>query len=165
MIRKAEIKDISRIAEILIFAKRLSYREIFQNDRVTFGEMQVYPLIQEFLERPELLSDIIVFDDEFVKGMARIEVTNPDDGITYLEIVELYMDPFFRGLGIGGKMISWIQDYGKKNNANNMFLWVLEKNTNARGFYERHRFMYTGERKLEEGTTEYIVKYCLEAKV
>ena len=38
------------------------------------------------------------------------------------------------------------------------YLWVLEKNTDARRFYERHGFAVTGKRKLQEGTTEYIVE-------
>ena len=40
-IRKASIQDASRLAEILIFAKRVHYRRIFCNDKVSFGEMQV----------------------------------------------------------------------------------------------------------------------------
>ena len=37
-------------------------------------------------------------------------------------------------------------------------LWVLEKNESAIRFYERHHFRLTGEKQLEEGTEEYIVK-------
>ncbi len=36
MIRKAEPKDISRIAEILVFTKRMKYRAIFHNDGYNF---------------------------------------------------------------------------------------------------------------------------------
>lgn len=32
-IRKAVVQDASRIAEILIFTKRMNYRKIFHNDR------------------------------------------------------------------------------------------------------------------------------------
>jgi putative acetyltransferase len=35
MIRRAEIKDASMLAEILIFAKRTAYRQIFNNDNVS----------------------------------------------------------------------------------------------------------------------------------
>ena len=38
------------------------------------------------------------------------------------------------------------------------FLWALEKNERALRFYERHGFTDTGERKYEDGTTEYLVK-------
>lgn len=37
------------------------------------------------------------------------------------------------------------------------YLWVLEKNTKAIQFYERHGFVLTGEKQIEEGTTEFIV--------
>ena len=66
-IRKATPEDASRIAEILIFAKRTNYRSIFCNDKVSFGEMQVYPLAKEYIDCPDKLQNIWVYDDEFVK--------------------------------------------------------------------------------------------------
>ena len=58
MIRPAEDKDISRIAEILIFTKRVTYRPIFQNDLVSFGEMQVFPFAEEYREHPECFANM-----------------------------------------------------------------------------------------------------------
>ena len=37
-------------------------------------------------------------------------------------------------------------------------LWALEKNDRAIAFYKRHGFHKTGERKLEEGTSEYLIR-------
>lgn len=47
-IRKSTIEDAARIAEILIFTKRMNYRSIYRDDKVSFGEMQVYPLAKEY---------------------------------------------------------------------------------------------------------------------
>ena len=85
-IRKASVQDASRLAEILIFAKRVHYRRIFCNDKVSFGEMQVLPLAQEYLADTEKLESVWVYDDEFVKGMIHTGQN---------EIQELYVDPFF----------------------------------------------------------------------
>ncbi len=143
-IRKATIEDVSRIAEILVFTKRMNYRPIFQNDKVSFGEIQVLPLAQEYLKTPELLEPIWVFDDEFVKGVLHVE-----NG----QIQELYIDSFFQNQGIGACLIDFaIQKCQAKS------LFVLEKNTGAIRFYERHGFVLTKERQLEPGTTEYIVR-------
>ena len=143
-IRKATIEDVSRIAEILVFTKRMNYRPIFQNDKVSFGEIQVLPLTQEYLKTPELLEPIWVFDDEFVKGVLHVE-----NG----QIQELYIDSFFQNQGIGACLIDFaIQKCQAKS------LFVLEKNTGAIRFYERHGFVLTKERQLEPGTTEYIVR-------
>lgn len=143
-IRKAEKQDIGRIAEILIFTKRMHYRSIFQNDKVSFGKMQVLSLANEYLGDLSKLNNIWVYDDEFVKGLIHIEGKR---------IAELFVDTFFQGSGIGRELIEFaINEFNADN------LWVLEKNTSAIRFYQKHGFSLTEERKLEEGTTEYIVR-------
>ena len=144
MIRQATIADASRIAEILIFTKRMNYRKIFCDDKVSFGEMQVYPLAQSYMDNPDKLKGVWVYDDEFVKGMIHINEK---------QITELYVDSFFENQGIGSKLVSFAIEQ-----MNCDFLWVLEKNTDAIRFYQRHGFALTEEKQYEEGTTEYIVK-------
>ena len=143
-IRKASAQDISRIAEILIFTKRMNYRPIFQNDKVSFGEMQVLPLAQDYIDNPEKLENIWVYDDEFVKGTLHAEGQ---------ELLELYVDSFFQNEGIGSKLIKFAVD-----KLDVRYLNVLEKNTKAIRFYQRHGFVLTQEKQLEQGTDEYVVK-------
>ena len=47
MIRKAEKKDISRIAEILVFDKRIKYRPIFKDDAYCFGKLQILAVSEQ----------------------------------------------------------------------------------------------------------------------
>lgn len=143
-IRKATIRDVSRIAEILIFTKRMNYRSIFQNDQVSFGEMQVLPLAEEFLREPDRLKDYWVYDDGFPKGLIHVSGK---------ELAKLYVDSFFHGEGIGGKLMEFALEQKGID-----FLWVLEKNARAIEFYRRHGMVMTGERRLQEGTLEYVVK-------
>ena len=138
-IRKAAPKDISRIAEILVFVKRIKYRPIFRNDEYSFVELQVLSVAEKYKE-PAILDNILVYDDGFVKGLIRIEKN---------EIVELYVDYFFQGQGVGSRLI----EYAKENYPVD-FLWVIEKNTDAVRFYEAHGFHLTDIKKTEAGTTE-----------
>ena len=69
-IRPAVTEDISRIAEILIFTKRSAYRSIFQNDHVSFGEMQVLPLAETYLENPEKLNDYFKYYNELLVALS-----------------------------------------------------------------------------------------------
>ncbi|MCR5489985.1 MAG: GNAT family N-acetyltransferase [Saccharofermentans sp.] len=143
LIRKAAIEDISRIAEILVFVKRMNYRVIFRNDAVSFGEIQVLPVAEQYSD-PEILGNIWVYEaDGIVKGLIRIAGK---------EVVELYVEHFFQGQGIGAELIEFA-----KMEHDVKFLWVLEKNADAIRFYEAHGFHITGNRKLEEGTPEYKV--------
>ena len=69
------------------------------------------------------------------------------------EICKIYVDTFFQNEGIGKELIEYaIQELRADN------LWALEKNTRAISFYQRHGFHFTGEKKFEEDTTEYLVK-------
>lgn len=143
LIRKASAEDVSRIAEILVFAKRMNYRSIFQNDAVSFGKIQVLPVAEKY-SNPEILENIRVYESEgIVKGLIRIADK---------EVVELYVDHFFQEQGIGAQLIEFAKE---KHDVN--CLWVLEKNTNAIRFYEHHGFHITDNKKLEEGTAEYRV--------
>ncbi len=140
-IRQATSEDISRIAEILVFVKRATYRPIFRNDAYSFGkELQVLNVAKEYSD-PEILKRIWVYDDGIVKGMIHL------DGE---EVKELYVDTFFQGNGIGKELL----DFAKNNHKVNK-LWVVEKNVRAVRFYEREGFAKTGERRLVEGTSEY----------
>ena len=142
MIRKAEERDISRIAEILVFVKRINFRPIFRDDDYSFGKLQVLAVAKEYA-KPEILGNMFVYDDGIVKGMMRIE----ND-----ELKELYVDYFFQGKGIGSEMIEYAKD-----NYPITYLWAIEKNLNAIRFYEAHGFHLTDTKKFEEGTTEYLV--------
>ena len=143
LIRKAAIEDISRIAEILVFVKRMNYRAIFRNDSVSFGEIQVIPVAETY-SNPEILDSIWVYESEgIVKGLIRI---------VEKEVVELYVDHFFQGQGIGAELI----EFAKKEH-DVRFLWVLEKNTDAIRFYEAHGFHVTENKEFEDGTPEYKV--------
>lgn len=143
MVRKATPQDVSRIAEILVFVKRMKFRPIFQDDDYSFNELQVLSVAARYAA-PEMLDHIWVYDDGVVKGLIHIEGE---------EIVELYVDYFFQAQGVGAKLIEFAKAHFPLR-----FLWAIEKNTDAIRFYRAHGFLPNGERKFEEGTTEYLVK-------
>lgn len=143
-IRKAKIEDLSRIAEIYIFNNRVNYFPIFKDEEFSFGELQVVSLIDHYFKKDEVIKNIYVFDNGLIKGFIQIDGT---------EICKLYVDTFFQSQGIGNELIEYAI---KELHAN--YLWALEKNKRAISFYQKHGFQLTGERKFEEGTTEYLVK-------
>lgn len=143
MIRKAKKEDLSRIAEIFVFNNRINYFPIFQDAGYSFGELQVVSVIDRYFSRDEVLRDIYVYDDGLVKGFLLLEGT---------EIGKLYVEPCFQSQHIGQALIRFAIDRGAE------LVWTLEKNTRAIAFYERHGFRPTGEKKFEEGTTEYLVE-------
>ena len=143
-IRKATAEDVSRLAEILVFVRRVNFYPIFGDAGYAFGEQQVIPTAKEYLSDPALLEHTYVYDDGIVRGL--IEVKGQ-------EIVKLYVDHFFQGQGIGDKLLTFaLQQFDIR------YLYALEKNTGAIRFYERHGFTFRGEWVYEEDTTERLLK-------
>ena len=155
-IRQAQEKDVSRIAEILVYNNRTNFFPIFKDEGYSFGELQVISVAHEYLQDKERLQNTFVFDDGVIRGFIQLSGR---------EIQKLYVDTFFQNMGIGAALISfavkekqsdflWAAVKEKQSD----FLWALEKNTGALRFYEKHGFRRTQERTLEEGTREYLVK-------
>lgn len=148
MLRKAGNMDISRIAEILIFTKRTTYRPIFKNDNVSFNEMQVLNEIEK-LSQPSALDNIYVYDDGIIKATVKIE----DIG-EKTKVSEFFVDPFFQGEGIGTKILNNVIEKSKE-----VFLYVLDKNERAIRFYVKMGFKYTGEKEEFLSSGFYMLKY------
>ena len=149
MLRKATMQDVSRIAEIIVFGKRVAYRPIFNNDVVSFNELQVMYLVEEYKKNPTLVDNMLVYDDGIIKGV--INRIFKDDAV---EICEFYVEPFFKGNGIGKELIQQVILEAKTSKKNRIFLWVIEDNLSARKFYENNGFIASGETCLIEGTTK-----------
>lgn len=158
MVRKATVQDISRIAEIIVFGKRVAYRSIFQNDYVSFNELQVLSMIEEYREKPEMMDNMLVYDDGIVKGV--INQKRTEDAV---EIYEFYVEPFFKGQGIGKALLQQVIGEAKAAKKQRIFLWVIQDNLEARRFYEANGFYATGETCLIEGTDK--VDMCYELVV
>lgn len=140
-IRPASEADLGRIAEIEIFCYRLNFYPIFRSDEFYFEEMQVLTRM-ESLRR--LLDELFVYDDGAVKGFIRVHGD---------ELCKLFVEPVLQSRGIGAALLSHaVSELGVRH------LWALEKNTRAIAFYQWHGFRLTEQRRLEEGTTEYLVR-------
>jgi putative acetyltransferase len=139
-IRKAEIKDIERIAEIEVFNYRLQFYPIFKEDDFYFKDLTVSRRAAHYAKE---LESVWVYDDGVVKGFVQVKEH---------EVKKLFVEPVLQGNGIGAELLDYAIDQKNVN-----FLWVLEKNKRAMAFYKRHGFVETNEKKYEEDTTEFLV--------
>ena len=143
-IRKAVPSDACRLSEIEVFNYRMYFYPLFRTDDYFFSELNVPVLMQEYLDRPELIKHTFVFDDGAVKGFVRI---NGD------EIEKLFVEPVFQNIGIGSALLEHALCSASAGR-----LLVLEKNAGAIRLYERHGFRMTDHRQRVDDTDEYFVK-------
>ena len=140
-VRQATIADLSRIAEIVISNYRLNFYPIFQNDDYYFNELQVSKVAKQY---EDVVGNMWVYDEGAIKGVIQIEKS---------EIKKLFVEPALQGKSIGSYLLKYAIVEHKANT-----LWALEKNVRAIRFYKRHGFNVTTDKKLEEDTTEYLVR-------
>ena len=143
-IRPATLEDISRLAEIEVFNYRLNFYPVFRNDAYYFGELTVANAVENYRRTQENVKTTYVYDDGVVKGFIRIEGG---------EVVKLFVEPVLQGQSIGAQLLN----YAIAHHAVTL-LWALEKNDRTLRFYLQRGFHLTGKRKVEEGTTEYLVR-------
>lgn len=139
-VRKANMNDLSRIAEIQVFNYRQFFYPIFKSDDYYFNELSVPSLMKKYESG---LDSLYVYDDGVVKGFIKIEGSY---------IARLFVEPVLQNASIGSQLLEYAI---KEHNADH--LWALEKNSRAIRFYERHGFTVTREKKPEDGTSEYLV--------
>ena len=139
-IRKAQAEDLGRIAEIEVFNYRLNFFPIFKSEWFYFVELTVENVAKRY---ENMLADIWVYEDVAVQGFVMVKGE---------EIVKLFVEPALQNNGTGAKLLEHAVQQGGK------FLWALEKNEGAIRFYQCHGFKLTEDKKLEEDTTEYLVK-------
>ena len=114
MIRKAEKKDLARIAEIQVFNYRMYFYPIFKSDEYYFSELQVPSLMNNY---ETALDSLYVYDDGVVKGFIKIEDTY---------IARLFVEPVLQNAGIGTRLLEYAV-----NEHHADYLWALDKNTNS----------------------------------
>ena len=140
-IRKATIADLSRIAEIVIFNYRINFYPIFKNDGFYFNQLQVPKLTEQYKDNVDRMW---VYDDGAIKGFVHVE-----NG----EIKKLFVEPVLQGNSFGAALLKYaIREHDAHT------LWVLEKNARAIRFYRRYGFQATQDKKLEDDTTEYLIR-------
>jgi ribosomal protein S18 acetylase RimI-like enzyme len=64
------------------------------------------------------------------------------------ELISLWVDPDWRGRGIGDQLVSTVIDWATEHGFRTIQLWVAEGNQAAERLYSRHGFSRTGERQL-----------------
>lgn len=136
LIRKVEYKDIEKIVDINIKDWKKVYKGIIDDD--ILNKLNREEKIKKWREHYNIGNAIVVEDNGEVIGYCRYddkrvyENSNIDS-----EIIALYVDCDKLGNGIGRKLVEYVMTDLKNKNKTKMIIWCLEKNKNARSFYEK----------------------------
>ena len=151
MIRRGNINDVSLLQHI----GRNTFDDAFGNTCTKEDMRGVLELFfnsaQVALELQDESDNFFFFEqDGIAKGYLRINAKHacPLDSFQNrksIELVRLYILKEFHGAGVANELMNFALDFARNNGFHLMYLSVWEYNFRARGFYEKHGFVNTGE--------------------
>lgn len=135
-VRIASQEDADIVGKVHSDAWKSAYRGIFPGEYIDSDTASKRK--NEFLDsiKNDKCTYFVLEETNQVAGIVKTFERN-----NALEIESIYILSEFRGEGLGRQFIDFI----KEERAGNIFLWVLEVNTNARRFYEKNGFVPTGD--------------------
>ena len=159
MIRKMELEDAARAAEICVLEWRNAYRGII-SDAVLFEKNWISQRIAQFeafTDNP--FQENYVFDDGIIKAFSIIGPCRDKDKTDSYELWGLYVDHSMHNKGIGTQMIAFCEGRARELAHSEVVLWTLEENRKARDFYENRGYTPDGSKKFIEKYQVNEVRY------
>lgn len=66
------------------------------------------------------------------------------------ELWAIYTEPALKRSGLGGELLAFCEQEAARRGMREVSLWVLERNSPGRAFYEKHGYLPDGARKVLE---------------
>ena len=164
IIRDAELRDARGIAEVHVRSWQAAYAGIVPDeDLARLSVDQREQFWTQILSKDERATFVLVNGDLVVGwsgfGPARDEDCDP--GLV-AELYGIYLLPEYWTMGYGKQLYGDTESRIRQNLVENLVLWVFEKNTRARSFYEAVGYRLECGRRKEmrfAGTTAMEVRY------
>ena len=108
---------------------------------------------------------VIVFNSIII-GFLTIAVSRDADlKEHFYEIIGLYLDPVYIGVGYGKQAMDWIKKEIKSRGYEKISLWVLVENNRARNFYEKSGFVADGKIKPSGLADAREIRYIFKCNI
>jgi GNAT superfamily N-acetyltransferase len=138
VIRRATVADASVIAAVRIDSWRATYRGIIPDDYLDGMKVEDSTAIwSRILSATSSAANVFVAEVDgevlgFAAGMTLKEAKLGYDS----ELTAIYLEPSVQRAGIGRRLVAHVAATLSSAGANNMLVWVLAENRQARQFYE-----------------------------
>ena len=140
ILKKAHITDLEYIQNL--------NNKLFKLEKENYDPTLIdnWPLTDEGKEYfTDLINNhyviVATINDEIVGYLAgSINEKGSYEDVQYGEINNMFINDYYRGYGIGKKLINIFKDYCKEKNINNLIVTASSKNINAINFYKNNGF-------------------------
>ena len=157
IIKRATVEDAETISKIHALSWKSAYRGIVPQAYLDGIKEDLWvPAFRKWFAEGVFRADILYCNEEAV-GCVTYGRGRNGRFRGWGEIVALYILPDYCGLGLGKYLLSHALNQLGLQGFGDCYLWVLAGNANARRFYEKHGFVWTGEKGEVEILGEKLV--------
>ena len=151
MIRYYEENEIDQIAKIIDEDWKITYKGMISQeylDNLNYKDRE-----ERIRKKYKKEKGIVYVEENIVKGYCRFGQSKEEKELG--EIYALYVKNNYIRRKIGEKLMKKAKKILKEREYKEMILWCLEKNKNARKFYEKQGGILSGKRKFKIGDKYY----------
>ncbi|MBI2170189.1 MAG: GNAT family N-acetyltransferase [Actinobacteria bacterium] len=143
--RRAEVGDVPRIVELAL-ALRDEIKPIRGGDLWAAHEALPEPLDRSYADylARERTCVVVGTIDETVMGFGAGEVQELHDGSRLGVIIDLYVEPGAREIGVGEEMVNQLLDFFGAAGCVGVDAWALPGHRMTKNFFEDHAFVSRG---------------------
>lgn len=162
-IRYARREDIPGMAHVYIRSWQAAYRDILSAKflKSLSEENWIVSHSAAFGQEGKPLSAVMT-DGGRIVGVSSFSGARDNDlSDKYAEIISLYLLPEYWSLGLGARLLYWVQEELRSQGFTHCVLWTLAENSRAQRAYERAGFMKDGSSKQADigGTETWEIRY------
>jgi len=151
-IKPPKLEDSKDIARIITDCWKNNYRNILPEEflnNLSYEDRENRIRSSILGTNEKFTSDIIVYKDDAVKGVAFYGKNICDLSENFGEVIVLYVDINEQRKGIGAKLINWVKNELKSKGFTDMVIWCLKDNLPSIEFYKAMGGTISQERDFE----------------
>lgn len=133
-VRKVKYEDIESVVDINIKDWKMAYKGII--DQLTLDNLDRNAKIEKWRKHYNIGNVIVAQKEEKILGFCRYS-QETETAECDCEIIALYVDYENHEHGVGRKLMEYAMNDLREKGKRNMIIWCLEKNIEARKFYEK----------------------------
>lgn len=154
-VRKMKEADIHEVRWIYTLGWQNAFKGIVPQDYLDQMDLS------EWAPPPE--GAYVLTDGKKCLGTSSISKARDKSFNDWGEIISIYVLPELIGKGYGHILFEYVKDVLLEQGYKNIYLTVFEKNQRARSFYEKHGFVWIGEKlSISVGGKELVeLRYVL----
>ena len=161
MIRKAERKDINRMAEIETFVSRYNFKGLFSNEflytEITFDYNRDWISKSfNYMENNRRTEYYVIEDEKIIKGWFSIGFSENSNEINECVLTNIRIDVPFQYSKFGTLALDFCFTLMKEKGIKIMRLHTFEGNTMAIKFYEKNGFKFESKYYSEKFNINFL---------